>query len=80
MCYYQLSYCLYLCVDLYNLKKNKLEEVQRLSFDLEKDIGETDFTINNIKINNMENKINLNEEFIIKNIQNLRSNIRNVID
>ena len=25
-------------MDLYNLKKNKLEEVQRLSFDLEKDI------------------------------------------
>ena len=27
-----------MCVDLYNLKKNKLEEVQRLSIDLEKDI------------------------------------------
>ena len=25
-------------MDLYNLKKNKLEEVQRVSFDLEKDI------------------------------------------
>tara|TARA_A100001035_G_scaffold232299_1_gene194679 strand:- start:233 stop:352 length:120 start_codon:yes stop_codon:yes gene_type:complete len=25
-------------MDLYNLRKNKLEEVQRLSFDLEKDI------------------------------------------
>ena len=29
---------MYLCVDLYKLKKNKLEKVQRLSFDLEKDI------------------------------------------
>ena len=65
---------------IFQVSTKKVKKIERIFFDLEKDIGETDFTINNIKINNMENKINLNEEFIIKNIQNLRSNIRNVID
>ena len=65
---------------IFQVSTKKVKKIERIFFDLEKDIGETDFTINNIKINNMENKINSNEDFIIKNIQNLRSNIRNVID
>mgnify|MGYP001464515735 CR=1 FL=1 len=65
---------------IFQVSTKKVKKIERIFFDLEKDIGETDFTINNIKINKMENKINSNEDFIIKNIQNLRSNIRNVID
>ncbi len=65
---------------IFQVSTKKVKNIERIFFDLEKDIGETDFTINNIKINSMENKINSNQEFMIKNIQNLRSNIRKVID
>ena len=38
-------------MDLYNLRKNKLEEVQRLSFDLEKDIHLVEENVETLKQN-----------------------------
>ena len=50
-------------------------------FNLEKSIGETDFIISDIRVNNPEKKNNKSDKFyLVKNIQNLRSLIRNFID
>ena len=43
-------------------------------------MGESDYIITNVKINNIENKEKMKEIFLIKNVQNLRANIRKVID
>ena len=40
----------------------------------------SNFIISNVKINNDQNKENSNEIFLVKNIQNLRSYIRKIID
>ena len=51
-----------------------------MDFDIEKDLGDNNFIISNIKIDNKENKNSSSEVFLVKNIQNLRSYIRKVID
>ena len=58
------------------MKKN----LKNIYFELEKNIGDTDFIITNVKIDNLENNRKLEEIFLVKNIQNLRSHIRKIID
>ncbi len=57
----------------------KVKNINKIYFDLEKNIGETDFVIKNVKTNNSMKQIS-EEIFLVKNIQNLRSYIRKVID
>lgn len=64
---------------VFQIGTKKIKYIKQIYFDLEKIIGETDFTIKNVKVNNLESQ-NLEEFFLVKNIQNLRSHIRKVID
>ena len=64
----------------FQIASNKAKKIKQIRFDLEKNIGETDFIIKNVRINNDENNEKLSEVYLIKNIQNLRSHIREVID
>ena len=60
-------------------RKAQEKKIKKIYFDLEKIVGETDFIIKNVKVNDIESK-NSEEFFLVKNIQNLRSHIRKVID
>ena len=64
----------------FQVGSKKIKHIKKIYFDLEKKIGETDFIVTNIRINKKDNKINSNETYIVKNIQNLRSHIREIID
>ena len=64
----------------FQVGSKKIKNIKKIFFDLEKKIGETNFTIKNVKIYSLEKNKNLNEVFFIKNIQNLRSHIRKIID
>ena len=65
---------------VFQVGSKKVKNIEKIYFDLEKNMGETDYTITNVKINNIENKEKMKEIFLIKNVQNLRANIRKVID
>ena len=64
----------------FQIASNRAKKIKQIRFDLEKNIGETDFIIKNVKINNDENNQKSSEIYLVKNIQNLRSHIRQVID
>ena len=64
---------------VFQIGTKKIKYIKQIYFDLEKIIGETDFMIKNVKVNNLESQ-NSEEFFLVKNIQNLRSHIRKVID
>ena len=64
---------------VFQIGTKKVKNIKQIYFDLEKIIGETDFMIKNVKVNNLESQ-NSEEFFLVKNIQNLRSHIRKVID
>ncbi len=63
---------------VFQIGTKKIKNIKQIYFDLDKNAGETDFIIKNVKINNLETQNS--EEFLVKNIQNLRSFIRKVID
>ena len=65
---------------VFQVGSRKIKKIKKIDFDIEKNIGEKNFTISNIKINNVENNKISELTFLIRNIQNLRSNIRKVID
>ena len=58
----------------------KLKNLEKIYFDLERNVGDTNFTISNIRINNPDDKKNAKKKFAIKNIQNLRASIKKVIN
>ena len=64
----------------FQIGTKKIKNINNIYFDLEKIIGETDFTISNIKLNNFENNGNSEEIFVVENIQNLRAIIRKLIN
>ena len=64
----------------FQIASNKVKNIKQINFDLEKNVEETIFVIKNVKINNKEAQIKLDEPFLINNIQNLRSYIRKVIN
>ena len=47
---------------------------------MNKNIGMSNVIITNVKINNLEESKKSDEIFFVKNIQNLRSHIRKLID
>ena len=65
---------------MFQIASNKAKNINQISFQLEKNINETDFTISNIIINNVKNNEKVKQFFTVKNIQNLRSHIRKVLD
>ena len=65
---------------VFQVSSKKTKKIKNLYFDLEKNIGDTDFLIYNVKVNNLEKKELQNETFQVKNIQNLRSYIRQIIN
>ena len=65
---------------MFQIASNKVKNIDQISFQLEKNIDEKDFTISNVIINNVKNNEKIKQIFIVKNIQNLRSNIRKVLD
>ena len=64
----------------FQVGSKKVKKIKEIYFEIEKNVGDTDFAITNVKINNEENIEKSNEIFIVKNIQNLRSHIRKIID
>ena len=64
----------------FHIESKKAKKIKYIDFDLLKNIGDSDFMIKNVKINNIDNIINSDDIFIIKNIQSLRAHIRKVID
>ena len=65
---------------VFQVSSKKIKNIKNLYFDLEKNIGSTNLLISNIKINNLEKKELQNQIFEVKNIQNLRSHIRQIIN
>ena len=64
---------------IFQVGSKKIKNIKFLNFDVEKIYGNKQVIISNIMINNKNKKKN-DQVFLISNIQNLRSNIRKVID
>ena len=64
----------------FQVGSKKAKDIQEIYFDLEKDLGSSDLILKNLKINSNGNFTNSDGIFVVKNIQNLRSYIRKVID
>ena len=65
---------------IFQIGKKKIKNIKKVYFNLERKLGENDFIIKNIRINNPENTKNLEKKYIIKNIQNLRASFKKVIN
>ncbi len=65
---------------VFQVSSKKIKKVKNLYFDLEKNIGDNNFLISNIKVDDIEKKELQNQIFYVKNIQNLRSYVRQIID
>ena len=61
----------------FQISSKKAKKINQIYFDLEKQVDDTDFTIKNVRINNIKK---LDEIFIVSNIQNLRSFLRKLSD
>ena len=64
----------------FQIGSNKIKNIKQITFDLEKNIGDEHFIITNVKVDNMKINDDLNQIFLIKNIQNLRSYIRKLVN
>ena len=65
---------------IFQVSSKKIKNIKKIYFDLDKKIGMSDVIITNVKINNLEKSKISDEIFFVKNIQNLRSHIRKLID
>ena len=65
---------------VFQIGSNKVKNIKHIYFDLEKNVGDNQIVINNVKINNKNNISKSDQKYIVKNIQNLRASIRKVID
>ena len=65
---------------IFQLGSKKVKNIKQINFDLEKNVGEVDFIIKNVKINNIENNQKSDEIYLINNIHNLRSYLRKVLN
>ena len=65
---------------IFQVSSKKVKSIKQINFILEKNINDTEFIIKKVKINNKDNNKFSEKIFLVKNIQNLRSHIRNVID
>ena len=65
---------------VFQISSKKIRKVKHLYFEIEKNINDTNFLFSNVKVNNQEKKELQNQIFQVKNIQNLRSHIRQIIN
>ena len=65
---------------MFQIGSKKIKKVKKIYFNAEKIIGDRNLTISNVKIGTNLRKNKSNEIFYVKNIQNLRSYIRKIID
>ncbi len=66
---------------VFQIGSKKTKKIKNIYFNIEKSIGDTDFIISNIQINEKKTNSKESEEFYtVKNIQNLRAVIRNFVD
>ena len=65
---------------VFQISSKKAKKIRNIYFELERNIGDNDFTISNVKINDLKQNKTKDKLFIVKNIQNLRAYVRQVID
>ena len=65
---------------IFQIGKKKVKHINQIYFDLERKIGEDEFIIKNVRVNNTNSAKHLEKEYIIKNIQNLRASFKKVIN
>ena len=64
----------------FQVSSKKVKKIKQINFDIEREIGKSDFILKNVKLNNIDEPNKFNEIFFVKNIQNLRAHIRKIID
>ena len=64
----------------FQVSSKKVKKIKQINFDIERDIGKSDFIIKNVKINDINEPDKFNEIFFVKNIQSLRAHIRKIVD
>ena len=64
----------------FQVSSKKVKKIQQINFNIEREIGKSDFILKNVKVNNINEKNKFNEIFFVKNIQNLRAHIRKIVD
>ena len=64
----------------FQVGSKKAKNINDIYFEIEKNLGSSDFILKKVKVNGKTSFRNLDAEFVVKNIQNLRSYIRKVID
>ena len=64
----------------FQVSSKKVKKIKQINFDIEREIGKSDFIIKNVKINDINEPDKFNEIFFVKNIQSLRAHIRKIVD
>jgi len=64
----------------FQVSSKKVKKIKQINFDIERDIGKSDFIIKNVKINDINEPDKFNEIFFVKNIQSLRAHISKIVD
>ena len=64
----------------FQVSSKKVKKIKQINFDIEREIGKSDFILKNVKLNNIDEPNKFNEIFFVKNIQNLRAHIRKIVD
>ena len=64
----------------FQLSSKKVKTIKQINFDIEREIGKSDFILKNVKVDNIDDPNKFNEIFFVKNIQNLRAHIRKILD
>ena len=64
----------------FQVSSKKVKKIKQINFDLEREIGKSNFILKNVKVNNINEQNKFNEIFFVKNIQGLRAHIRKIVD
>ena len=64
----------------FQVSSKKVKKIKQINFDIEREIGKSDFILKNVKINDINEPDKFNEIFFVKNIQSLRAHIRKIVD
>ena len=64
----------------FQVSSKKVKKIKQINFDLEREIGKSNFILKNVKVNNINEQNKFNEIFFVKNIQSLRAHIRKIVD
>ena len=64
----------------FQVSSKKVKKIEQINFDMEREVGKSDFILKNVKVNNINEPDKFNEIFFVRNIQNLRAHIRKIVD